>query len=173
MAVNCCVTPTAMLALDGPTAIDVSVRAAAVTVSDVLPVIPLSEAVTIVEPAAAPVTRPLGFTVATAGAATVQTAVELTLAFEPSLYVAVAVNCCVAPTAMLALEGAIAIDMSVTVGAMTVSDALPLIPLSDAVTIAEPAAAPVVRPLDVTVATAGVATVQTAVELTLAVEPSL
>ena len=74
---------------------------------------------------------------------------------------------------MLTLDGATEIDASVTVDAITVSDALPMIPLSEAVTIAEPAAAPVVRPLEVTVATAGVATVQVAVELKLAVEPSL
>jgi energy-converting hydrogenase Eha subunit E len=48
-----------------------------------------------------------------------------------------------------------------------------VIPLNEAVTIVEPTAAPVVKPLEVTVAVAGVATVQMAVELTLAVEPLL
>ena len=78
-----------------------------------------------------------------------------------------------ASTAMLALEGVTDIDVSVTVGAITVTDAFPVIPLSEAVTVDEPAAAPVVRPLEFTVATAGVAIVQLAVELTLAVEPLL
>jgi hypothetical protein len=73
---------------------------------------------------------------------------------------------------MLALGGATAIDVSVTVP-VTPSDALPVIPLSDAVTAVEPAASPVARPLEFIVATAGVATAQVAVALTLAVEPLL
>jgi hypothetical protein len=60
----------------------------------------------------------------------------------------------------------------VTVAA-TLRDAFPLMPLSEAVTIDEPAAIPVDRPLESIDATAGVATVQLAVELTLAVEPLL
>ena len=83
-----------------------------------------------------------------------------------------AVNCWVASTETLALDGATDIDVTVT-GAVTASDALPVIPLNEAVTIVEPTAAPVVKPLEVTVAVAGVATVQMAVELTLAVEPLL
>ena len=84
-----------------------------------------------------------------------------------------AVNCCVEPTATLALDGVTDIDDSVIVGPVTVNDALPVIPLKDAVTAVEPAVIPVARPLEFTVATTGVATVQVAVELTLAVEPSL
>ena len=57
--------------------------------------------------------------------------------------------------------------------AVTVSDAFPLIPLSDAVTIVEPAVTPVAMPLELVIATAEDTTVQLAVELTLAVEPSL
>jgi hypothetical protein len=86
--------------------------------------------------------------------------------------VAVAVNCWVAFTAMLAVEGATAIDVTVTAG-VTASDALPVIPLSEAVTVVEPVVTPVARPLEFTVAIAGVATVQVAVELTLVVEPLL
>jgi energy-converting hydrogenase Eha subunit E len=171
VAVNCCVALTAMLALGGATAIEVSVTPAG-TVIDAFPLIPPSEAVTVVEPAAMPAARPLEFTVATVGVATVQLAVELTLEVEPLLYVAVAVNCCVAPTGMLALGGATAIEVSVT-PAGTVTDAFPLMPFSKAVTVVEPATTPAARPLEFTVATAGVATVQLAVELTLAVEPSL
>jgi hypothetical protein len=57
--------------------------------------------------------------------------------------------------------------------AVTISDAFPLIPLSDAFIIVEPAIIPVARPPESIDATAGVATVQLAVELTLAVEPLL
>jgi hypothetical protein len=46
-------------------------------------------------------------------------------------------------------------------------------PLSEADTVEEPAATPVVRPFEFIDATAGVATVQLAVELKLAVEPLL
>jgi len=87
--------------------------------------------------------------------------------------VAVAVNCCVVPTAMLAVAGNTKIEVTVTVAAVTVSDSDPLIPLSDAVTVVEPTATPVARPLEFTVANACVATDQVAVELMLAVEPSL
>ena len=59
------------------------------------------------------------------------------------------------------------------VPAMTVSDAFPLIPLSDAVTVVESAVAPVARPVEFMVATAGVVAAQVAVELTFAVEPLL
>ena len=83
-----------------------------------------------------------------------------------------AVNCCVAPTAMLTLDGDTDIDVSVLV-APTVRDAFPLIPLSDAATIVEPAVTPVARPLELVVATDAGALVQLAVELTLAVEPLL
>jgi hypothetical protein len=53
---------------------------------------------------------------------------------------------------------------------VTASDALPVIPLSAAVNVVEPVVSPVARPLELIVATAGVATAQVAVELTLAVE---
>jgi hypothetical protein len=57
--------------------------------------------------------------------------------------------------------------------AVTLSDAFPLIPLRDAVTIVEPAVTPVAMPLELVVATDEDTTIQLAVELTSAVEPSL
>jgi hypothetical protein len=57
--------------------------------------------------------------------------------------------------------------------AVTVSDAFPLMPLRDAFIIVEPAVTPVAMPLELVVATDEDTTVQLAVELTLAVEPSL
>jgi hypothetical protein len=74
---------------------------------------------------------------------------------------------------MLAVAGNTEIEVTVTVAAVTVSDTDPLIPLSDAVTMVEPTATPVARPLEFTVANAGVAAAQVAVELTFAVEPLL
>jgi hypothetical protein len=112
-------------------------------------------------------------TVATAVFAAVQLAVELIFAVEPSLYVAVAVNCCVAPVVTLGLPGEIAIEVIVFTGAVTVRVAVPVTPLIAAVMVVEPAATPVANPAELIVATEGVAIVQLAVELILAVEPSL
>lgn len=61
---------------------------------------------------------------------------------------AVAVNCCVVPIAMLAVAGNTEIEVTVPVAAVTVSDSDPLIPLRDAVTMVEPTATPVARPLE-------------------------
>ena len=82
---NCCVVPTATVAVAGNTEIKVTAPVAAVTVSDSDPLFPLSDAVTMVEPTATPVARPLAFTVANACVATDQVAVELIFAVEPSL----------------------------------------------------------------------------------------
>jgi hypothetical protein len=105
VAVNCWVAPTEIPTLVGETAMDATVFATAVTLSIEIPLTPLSEAVIVVDPEATAVTVPLEFTVAIAGVAAAQFAVELTFAVELSLYVAVAVNCCVAPTPILVLDG--------------------------------------------------------------------
>jgi hypothetical protein len=69
---------------------------------------------------------------------------------EPSLYVAVAVNCWVAPTRIVALEGDTAMEVR---AAATLRVALPLIPLRVADTVVEPASIPFANPLALTVAT--------------------
>jgi uncharacterized membrane protein len=117
-----------------------------------VPLTPLSEAVTAVEPEATPVASPLEFTLASVGVATVQPAVALTSAVDPSLYVAVALNCWVAPTQTLALAGDTEMDVRTFV--CTVSVEVPLIPLSEAVTVVEPEATPVASPLEFTLAVA-------------------
>jgi hypothetical protein len=119
-----------------------------------VPLIPLSAALTAVEPEAAAVANPLEVTLATAWVATVQLAAPLTSAVEPSLYCAVAANCCDALTQMLALIGDTQTDVSVFVGLWTVRVAVPLSPLNEAVIADEPAATPVARPFEVIVATA-------------------
>ena len=105
VAVNCCVAPTETLTLAGETATEVTVFGTAVTLSIEFPLTPFSEAVIAVDPEATAVAMPPEFTVATAGVAAIQFAVEVTFAVELSLYVAVAVNCCVAPTPILVLDG--------------------------------------------------------------------
>jgi hypothetical protein len=79
----------------------------------------------------------------------------------------------VVPTTTLAVAGNTEIEVRAAVVAVMVSDSDPLIPLSEAVTMVEPTATPVARPLELMVANAGVAVVQAAVELILAVDPSL
>jgi hypothetical protein len=74
-----------MLAFAGVTAIELSVFAFAVTVSGVVPVTPLSVAVTLLEPAATPVARPVELIVAIAALAVAQVTVVLMFAVEPSL----------------------------------------------------------------------------------------
>jgi hypothetical protein len=68
-----------------------------------------------------------------------------------SLYVPVAVNCCVYPVEIVGLAGVTAMDVSVAV--CTVRTVLPVIPLKVAEIVLVPAAAPVVRPEAVMVAT--------------------
>ena len=67
------------------TAMELSVGAAAATVMVAVPLKPLMDAVTVVEPEATALTRPPVLTVATAELAVAQVAVEVTLAVEPSL----------------------------------------------------------------------------------------
>lgn len=82
---------------------------------------------------------------------------------------AVAVNCCVAPATMLAGLGETAMEESLG----TFSVALPLTPLSEAVTPVVPGATAVARPAALAVATAGLAAVQTALAVTFCYDPSL
>jgi hypothetical protein len=165
--------PIAKLAGFGVTAIAVMVFVAAVTVSVAVPLMPLSDAVMVVEPAVAPVAKPDEFTVATAVFEEFHVAVVVTFAVELSLYVAVAVYCSVAPTAMLAVAGVTEIAVTVFATAVTLSAAVPLTPPSDAVIVLEPAATPVAMPDEFTVATAVFEVVQVAVDVTFAVDPSL
>ncbi len=107
-----------MLAVVGETAIDwsVFVTVPGCTLSAAVPVIPLREAVTLVEPEATPVTSPLLLTEAIAALPTDQVTLELTFAVEPSLYFAVAVNCWVAPVEMLTVAGVTETEARVFVG---------------------------------------------------------
>jgi hypothetical protein len=74
---------------------------------------------------------------------------------------------------MFAVAGVTAIETSVFTGAVTVNAAVPLTPLSVAVTVLEPAATAVARPVALMVAAAVLELFQVALVLTLAAEPSL
>src|ERR1700689_2519833 len=140
--------------------------AGTVTVIAAFAVIPLYEAVTVVEPAATPVAKPPEATVATAPLAVDHCAVAVTSVGDPPAGVAVAVNCWVAPMANDAVFG----DTE-TVSPMTVRVVLALMPFDEAVIFVAPEATAVARPDALIVAIAGVAAVQVAV--TGCVEPSL
>jgi hypothetical protein len=66
----------------------------------------------------------------------------------------VAVNCRVAPAVMLGDVGETAIDVTVTVAAVTVMPVEPVMPLIDAVIVVLPARTPVPMPVSLTVAMA-------------------
>jgi hypothetical protein len=74
---------------------------------------------------------------------------------------------------MLAVPGVTAMEVRVTGGGGTVSDALPKTPLRVAVMVAEPAASAEARPAGVTFAMAGLEDVQVADVVTFAVLLSL
>jgi hypothetical protein len=173
IAVNCWVVFAAMLAVAGKTAMEVRVAAGTGTVTFALALTPFRVAVTVAEPDASAVARPAEVMVAIAGIEEVQDTVAVTFAVEPSLYVAVAANCWVAPAATVAVAGETAIDVTVFVAAGTVSVALPLTPSRVAVIVVEPAATAFAMPDGVIVATAAFASVQFADAVTSAVEPSL
>lgn len=146
---------------------------AAVTVTFARPLTPSREAMMVVEPAATPVATPEEFTEAIAELVTVQLAVVVTFAVELSSYVAVAVNCWVAPTTKLALVGETVMDVNVLAAIGTVTVACALTPLNVAVTVVEPAATPVNIPAEFTIASVAFAVLQVAVFVTFAVELSL
>lgn len=96
----------------GAIEIDEMVFEAAVTVREAEPVTPFRTAVTVAEPAATPLTMPLPLTVAMVESETAQAATELISAVVLSLYVALALNCWVAPAVTLADEGEIVMEFT-------------------------------------------------------------
>jgi hypothetical protein len=79
------VAPAAALAVEGATASPVMVTEAGLTVTVVVPLIPLNDAVITDDPAVTPVTRPLVVTVATAVLDELHVTDEVTSAVLPSL----------------------------------------------------------------------------------------
>jgi hypothetical protein len=152
VAVNCCVNPFAIVALGGVIAIDT--RTADVTVSEAVAVTPDvgSTALTVVEPGAtveaSPALPDALDTVATEGALELHVTVFVTFCVVESVYVPVARNCSGRPAATLATGGVI--EMAFSTAAVTVSVAVPTMPVtaSVAVTVTVPTAMAVASPLD-------------------------
>ena len=119
---NCCVAPFVIEGLAGVTAIDCSVAAVTVSTSigDVTPAERL--AVMLLVPTPTPVATPPPVPlviVAVVVVPEVHATLVVMFAVVASLYVPVAVNCCVAPLAIDGLAGVTAIEASVA--AVTVS----------------------------------------------------
>ena len=167
--------PAAKLAGFGVTAMEVTVGAAADTVMAAVPLIPLSEAVTVVEPEATAVARPAALMVATLVFALTQVTLLVILAVVPLLYVPVAVYCCVAFAASVTAAGVTEMDDRPGGGVVVLTErvALPLTPVNVAVMVVEPAATPVARPAVLTVAMVALDDCQTTDEVTLPVVPLL
>src|SRR5262245_62009457 len=109
-------------------------RGATCTVSDVVPLTPLSVAEIVVVPDAAVVARPEAEIVATFVSDEAHTACVVRFCVVPSEYVPVAVNCCVAPSATAGALGVTAIELRVGMATDTVTagEAAPRLPLSSA-----------------------------------------
>lgn len=127
----------------------------------------------VLDPAATPVATPAALMVATPVLEDVQVTVAVMLLVLPSLYVPVAVNCCVAPAAMLGDAGVTAMELSVGAFADTVSVAEPETLLYVAVMLVDPAATALAIPPLLMVAIPVLLAVHVADDVTSVVEPSL
>jgi hypothetical protein len=116
------------------------------------------------EPDASPI-------VATLGADELHAAVLVRFCVLASLYVPVAVNCCLVPTAIEAFPGVTAIDTST--GAVTANVAEPVMLPSAAMRLDWPVFTPVARPLGVIAATPGADELHAAVLVRFCALPSL
>jgi len=104
-------------------------------------------ALTVVVPVPAVAAAPAGLTIATFGSEEVHFAKRVMSCEEPSLMLAVAVNCCELPSAIELLCGATAMDVMLVL--VTVMLALPTMPVKSAVTVVDPGAIAVSTPREV------------------------
>jgi hypothetical protein len=162
--------PAEVLVFEGVTVIDCSVIA--VTVSEVEAVgAPVKAALIVVVPAFTVEARPLPLIVATDFWEEDHVTNDVRLLVLPSLRCPVAVNWTVFLTTTLGAVGDTVIE--VTLAFLTVSEAVPLMPLTVALTVTTPADLPVANPLRLMVAIVPLLTDQAAVVVRSTVEPSL
>jgi hypothetical protein len=110
-------------------------------------------AVILVLPALIPVAMPVASIVATASEPEPHVTLLVMSFVLLSLYVPVAVNCCIVPFAIVALDGVTAMESSVGAETVvTVKAAFPLIDPDVAVMVAVPPPTPVARPVELIVA---------------------
>lgn len=124
VAVNCYVSPFAIVGLPGVTAIDCSTAAVTVSMTGELTMLPFAAVISDVpspSPVPLPVPEPI---VATDGVPDAHTALVVTFSVLPSLYDPVAVNCYVVPAAIEGLAGVTAIDCSAAVVTVKIASRL-------------------------------------------------
>ena len=169
MAVNCLVVPTAMLELDGLTAIET--RVAAVTVSEAVPLTDPDAAVIVAVPVPTPATSPVvGLMLATE----LDDEVHVTEGSNcklPSSKLPTALNCSSVPAATEGVAGLTVID--VKCAATTVNTEVSVNDPRVAVMVVCPAATVVAKPEFTIVATEGEDDVQVTPLLRSALDPSL
>jgi hypothetical protein len=120
VALNCCVPPMAIVGVAGVTAIECSVGAGTVIVAwPCTP--PLDVAMMFALPAATAVASPEAETIAVDVLSEVHVTVAVRSLVLESLYVPVALNCCVPPMATVGADGVTAIDSSVGAGTVIVA----------------------------------------------------
>jgi len=151
VAVNCSVVPFAIEGFAGVNAIDTNVAAVTVSVSAGL-VTPFSDAVICEVPTAIPLAKPAELIVATLVVPELHVTLAVKFCVLLSVYVPVAVNCCVVPFAIVGLAGVTAIDTTVAGSTVSVTAGL-VIPFSDAVICELPTPTLVARPAELIVAT--------------------
>jgi hypothetical protein len=169
VAVNCWVLPLVIDGFAGVTAIDCNV--AAVTVSNVEPLMDDDVAVIVEVPTPAPEASPAALIVAVAVVPELQVTLDVRFCVVPSLKVPVAVNCWVLPLVIDGFAGVTAIDCSVA--AVTVSKVEPLMDDDVAVIVEVPTPAPLASPAALIVAVELVPELHVTVPVTFCVEPSL
>ena len=166
---NCWVRPATTVGVAGVTAIETSVGPVTVRVA-----VPLTEpevAVMVVEPMETPIAKPALEILATPGLELVQVTELVRSAVVESLYVPVAVNCCVTPTATEGVAGVTAIEISEA--GVTVKVAVPETLPDVAVIVVDPTATAVALPPAAMVAVAVLLDVQEAELDRSLVDPSL
>ena len=169
VAVNCCVPPAATDGFTGVTAIELSV--AAVTVSVVEPVTLPLVALIVEVPAFNALARPEALIVAVVVLEDAHVALLVRFCVVPSLYVPVAVNCCVPPAATDGFTGVTAIELSVA--AVTVSVVEPVTLPLVALIVEVPAFNALARPEALIVAVVVLEDAHVAVVVKFCVVPSL
>ncbi len=135
VAVICWVAPTGIEAFEGVIVMDTNVGC--VTVNNVEPLTDPDVAAMVDDPTAAPLARPEPEIVAAVMFVDDHATVVVRFFVLPSLYVPVAVNCCVAPKVMEGFMGVTAIETKL--GATTVNVAEPVIELDVAEMFVVPA----------------------------------
>jgi hypothetical protein len=143
----------------------------AVTVNVVEPLVAPDVAWIVVVPCATPVAKPVALIVATFVADELHVAVALRSCVELSLYVPVAVKCCVLPIAIDGFAGVTARDTNVA--AVTVRGVLPLIDPEVAVIVVLPCATLVAKSVALIIATFVADELHVTLAVRFCVEPSL